>query len=121
MTEHIETQANDDLDAQQRAAEQDKLRLVEELLARQKRVESVVHRQGHDGPRQQLVENLVHIQHLEELRAKLEQMPSDAIARILEALLPDDSLVVWELVAKARGAAGKATTREGRGGIVEAR
>ncbi len=103
MTEHLETQASDDLDAQQRAAEQDKLRLVEELLARQKRVESVVHRQGHDGPRQQLVENLVHVQHLEELRAKLEQMPSDAIARILEALPPDDSLVVWELVAKEHG------------------
>ncbi len=103
MSEHLETQTNDDLDAAQRAAEQDKLRLVEELLARQKRVESVVHRQGHDGPRQQLVENLVHVQHLEELRSKLESMPSDAIARILEALPPDDSLVVWELVAKARG------------------
>ena len=50
MTEHLETQANDELEAAQRAAEQDKLRLVEELLARQKRVESVVHRQGHDGP-----------------------------------------------------------------------
>ena len=103
MSEHLETQTSDELEAAQRAAEQDKLRLVEELLARQKRVESVVHRQGHDGPRQQLVENLVHVQHLEELRAKLEQMPSDAIARILEALPPDDSLVVWELVAKVRG------------------
>jgi magnesium transporter len=103
MSEILNPPAEDDAEARQRAEEQDKLRLVEELLARQKRVESVVHRQGHDGPRQQLVENLVHVQHLEELRAKLELMPSDAIARILEALPPDDSLVVWELVAKARG------------------
>jgi magnesium transporter len=103
MSEILNPPAEDDAEARQRAAEQDKLRLVEQLLARQKRVESVVHRQGHEGPRQQLVENLVHVQHLEELRAKLELMPSDAIARILEALPPDDSLVVWELVAKVRG------------------
>jgi magnesium transporter len=105
MSEILNPTAEEEAEAEarQRAEEQDKLRLVEQLLARQKRVESVVHRQGHDGPRQQLVENLVHVQHLEELRAKLEAMPSDAIARILEALPPDDSLVVWELVAKARG------------------
>jgi magnesium transporter len=103
MSEHIENQADNDQEALQFAEEQNTLRLVEELLARQKRVENVVHRQGHEGPRQAIVENLVHVQHLEELRRKLDQMPSDAIARILEALPPDDSLVVWELVAKVRG------------------
>jgi len=103
MTDFIETQTVEDTEARQRAEEQDKLRLVEDLLARQKRVENVVHRQGHEGPRQHIVENLVHVQHMEELRTKLKQMPSDAVARILEALPPDDSLVVWELVAKERG------------------
>ena len=103
MSELQNQPAEEDAEARQRAAEQDKLRLVEQLLARQKRVENVLHRQEHEGPRKQLVENLVHVQHTEELRAKLKQMPSDAIARILEALPPDDSLVVWELVAKERG------------------
>ena len=94
---------DDALEARQRALEQDQLRLVEELLARHKRVEHLVHRQSGDGGRHGLVENLVHKQHLEELRAKLRHMPSDAIARILEALPPDDSVVVWELVAAERG------------------
>lgn len=86
-----------------REAEQDYLRQVEDLLLRQKRVETLVHRQIHDGQRHQLVEALVHKQHLAELRAKLLPIPADSIARLLEALPPDDSLLVWELVAVARG------------------
>ena len=86
-----------------RAIEHTNLRMVEHLLARQKLVENLVHRQGRDGPRQQVVEGMVHKQHLAELRSKLADMPADGVARILEALQPDESLVVWELVAKERG------------------
>ncbi len=104
MTEHTPTHDNDDLEARQLAEEQDQLRVIEVLLARHKRVESLVHRQVNDGPRHQMVENLVHKQNLEELRAKLASLPSESVARILEALPPDDSLLVWELVSQERGA-----------------
>lgn len=79
------------------------LREVQELLARQKRVESLVHRQ--DMPRHELVENLVHKQHLNELKHRLEAMPSARIARILEALPQDDGLLLWELIGPERGEA----------------
>ena len=46
------------------------LEQVQALLARQKLVEELVHRQG--GPRQDLVENLVHKQNLAELQKKLD-------------------------------------------------
>jgi magnesium transporter len=100
VTESADNQPAIGLD---RKAEQDTLRLVEDLLHRQKRVETLVQRQTHDGPRHHLVEALVHKQHLAELRAKLLPMRADTIARLLEALPPDDSLLVWELVAAARG------------------
>jgi magnesium transporter len=77
------------------------LKIVQELLARQRRVESLVHRQ--DMPRHQLVEDMVHKQHLSELKGRLDQMPPDRVARILEALPQDDSVLVWELVAADRG------------------
>ena len=82
---------------------QESLREVQVLLARQKRVENLVHRQ--DMPRHDLVENLVHKQHLAELRGKLAQMDSARIARILEALPQDECLLVWEMVAPERGSA----------------
>jgi magnesium transporter len=81
--------------------ERQHLTLVQDLLARQRRVENLVHRQ--DMPRHQLVENLVHKQHLSELKTRLDQMPTDRVARILEALPQDDSILVWELVATERG------------------
>jgi magnesium transporter len=77
------------------------LRVVQALLAQQKRVEGLVHRQ--DMPRRDLVENLVHKQHLAALRDKLAQFPAAIVARILEALPQDESLLVWELVARERG------------------
>jgi magnesium transporter len=64
-------------------------------------VESLVHRQ--DMPRHQLVEGLVHKQHLSELKTLLDRMPPDRVARILEALPQDDSVLVWEMVAADRG------------------
>ncbi|MDE2598625.1 MAG: magnesium/cobalt transporter CorA [Rhodocyclaceae bacterium] len=77
------------------------LRAVQEVLARQKRVENLVHRQ--DMPRHELVENLVHKQHLNELKHRLGLMSSARIARILEALPQDDGLLVWELIGSERG------------------
>jgi magnesium transporter len=93
-----------DREASKRSIERINLRSVENLLARQKLVENLVHRQGRDGPRQQVVEGMVHKQHLAELQLKLAAMPTDGVARILEALEPDESLVVWEIVARERGA-----------------
>ena len=69
---------------------QDSLREVQVLLAQQKRVENLVHRQ--DMPRQELIETMVHKQHLSALRDKLTQMPPADVARILEALPQDESL-----------------------------
>ena len=81
--------------------EQRHLTMVQELLARQRRVEGLVHRQ--DMPRHKLVEGLVHKQHLAELKSLLGRMPPDRVARILEALPQDDSILVWEMVAADRG------------------
>ncbi|TBR10600.1 MAG: magnesium/cobalt transporter CorA [Rugosibacter sp.] len=81
---------------------QDSLREVQTLLAQQKRVESLVHRQ--DMPRQELIESMVHKQHVNALRDKLAQMSTADVARILEALPQDESLLVWDLVAPDRGA-----------------
>jgi magnesium transporter len=81
--------------------ERQHLKIVQELLARQRRVENLVHRQ--DMPRHQLVENLVHKQHLAELKQRLDQMAPDRVARILAALPQDDGILVWEMVAADRG------------------
>jgi magnesium transporter len=88
-------------DAQRLAEVQDSLREVQTLLAQQKRVESLVHRQ--DMPRQALIETMVHKQHLNALRDKLANMSPANVARILEALPQDESLQVWDLVAPDRG------------------
>ncbi len=80
---------------------QDALLEIQALLSRQKRVEDLVHRQ--DMPRHALVEDLVHKQHMNELRPRLIAMPAASIARILEALPQDESLLVWELVGPERG------------------
>lgn len=76
---------------------------VRELLAKQKLVENLVHRQ--DMPRHDLVEDVVHKQHLAELRTLLERIPLAEIARIIEALEPEERLVVWYEVREERGEA----------------
>jgi magnesium transporter len=96
-------EAGDAAGHEHRLAEvQDRLREVQALLAQQKRVESLVHRQ--DMPRQALIETMVHKQHVSALRGKLAQMSTADVARILEALPQDESLLVWDLVAPDRGA-----------------
>ena len=75
---------------------QERLSEVQVLLARHKLVEDLVHRQ--EGPRHDLVEDIVHKQHLNELKQKLEPMHPADIAHILEALPPEERLIVWDLV-----------------------
>lgn len=79
---------------------QQHLREVQELLARHRMVEDLVHRQ--DMPRHELVEGLVHKQHLAELQKHLERLHPADIAYILEALPLDERLLVWDLVKAER-------------------
>jgi magnesium transporter len=73
---------------------------VQLLLARQRRVEGLVHHQ--DMPRQDLVEGLVHRQHLVELQNLLRRLTSGEIARVLEALPEEDRVAAWNQVDEQR-------------------
>jgi magnesium transporter len=78
----------------------DSLERVSELLHKHELVEGIVHRQS--GPRQELVENLVHKLHLVELQKLLDtQHPAD-VAYILESLPLEQRLAVWDLVKSER-------------------
>jgi magnesium transporter len=79
---------------------QQSLREVQELLARHRLVEGLVHRQ--EMPRHELVENLVHKSHIAELRDKLDELHPADVACILEALPLDERLFVWDLVKTDR-------------------
>ena len=76
---------------------------VRELIAKHKLVEDLVHRQ--EMPRHDLVEDVVHKQHLSGLRTLLERVPLAEIAQIIEALEPEDRLLVWNEVREERGEA----------------
>ncbi len=73
---------------------------VQELLRRQRLVEGLVERQ--DMPRHDLVEQLLHKQHLAELRAKLDALHAGDVAYVLEALPLEERLLVWDLVKADR-------------------
>jgi len=92
MTEALENQSQDDLESH--------LKQVENLLAKMRLVEELVHKQG--GPRQDLVENLVHKQNLAELQRKLDELHPADVAYILEALPLDERQIVWDLVKAER-------------------
>ena len=79
---------------------EDSLRQVTDIIARQKLVESLVHKQ--DMPRHDLIEGLVHKQNLVELQKKLDQLHPADVAYILEALPLEDRLLVWERVKAER-------------------
>ena len=79
---------------------QQHLREVQELLARHRLVENLVHRQ--DMPRHDLVESLVHKQHVASLQERLDGLHPADIAFILEALPLDDRRFVWDLVKAER-------------------
>jgi magnesium transporter len=76
------------------------LQEVLDLIQKQHVVENLVHRQ--EGPRNDLVERLVHRQHLAELQRKLDALHPADVARILELLPRDQRLQVWELVRAER-------------------
>lgn len=78
-----------------------RLRQVRALLERARRVEDLVHRQ--EMPRHELVETLVHKQHLAELRHKLDTLPNGDLAFILEALSEEDRLLAWQQIREERG------------------
>jgi magnesium transporter len=79
---------------------QGSLRRVSDLLRRHEVVEGLVHRSP--GPRQGLVETLVHRMHLVELQKHLEELHPADIAYILEALPVEQRLAVWDLVRAER-------------------
>ena len=89
-----DTQLSDTEDLQERLTE------VQTLLARHKLVEGLVQRQ--DGPRHDIVEDIVHKQHLSELQQKLGPMHPADIAYVLEALPLDERLIAWDLVKAER-------------------
>jgi magnesium transporter len=73
---------------------------VQLLLARHRRVEDVVHHQ--EMPRHDLVESLVHRQHLVELQNLLRRLSVPEIARVLEALPEEDRITAWQQVEERR-------------------
>lgn len=82
---------------------QNHLKQVETLLHKHALLEEMVHRQ--EMPREdrhELVDTLLHKQHLAELRRKLDSLHSADIAYILEALPIEQRLLVWDLVKSER-------------------
>jgi magnesium transporter len=79
---------------------QDSLEQVIELLHKHELVENLVQRQ--EGPRQDLVETLVHKLHLVELQKLLDPLHPADVAYILEALPLQERLIVWDLVKADR-------------------
>ena len=76
MSEILTPPVEDDAEARSRAEEQETLREVEELVRRQDWAA---------------------------LRARLEPLAPESVARILDALPPDESVQVWELLDKEQG------------------
>ena len=74
----------------------DQLADVQALLAKQRLVEDMVRRQ--ELPRQDIVEGLVHKQHITELRALFSRLPLVSVALILSALSEEDRLIAWREV-----------------------
>ncbi|WP_440223556.1 magnesium transporter [Dokdonella sp. MW10] len=73
---------------------------VIEMLRRHRVVEELTHRQS--GLHQDIVDNLVHRQNLAELQREIDELHPADVARILEALPPDDRIHVWHLVKADR-------------------
>ena len=94
-----DTQHSRDPEAASRALSE-----IQELLRRHRVVLDLAHRQTHgEGPeRHELVEQLVERQHLNELRARLDQLHPADVAFILEALPFEERMIVWDLVKAER-------------------
>ncbi|TAN61435.1 MAG: magnesium transporter CorA, partial [Magnetospirillum sp.] len=76
------------------------LQTVLELLGKQKIVEDMVRTQT--GRHADLVETVVHRQHLAELQTVLSRQSPSEIGRILEAVPPEDATRLWPLIAPER-------------------
>jgi len=83
-----------------RPSVQDSLKRVSDLLRKQEVVESLVRRQ--EGPRQELVESLVHKLHLVEAQKVLDSLHPADVAYVFEALPFAQRLMVWDLVKADR-------------------
>ncbi len=82
---------------------QEHLDAVSKLLAKQRLVEELVHREGNpDRDKQALVESVVHRQNLAELQRRLDGLHPADVAFILEGLPLEDRLLVWGLVRSDR-------------------
>ncbi|MBI5921717.1 MAG: magnesium transporter CorA [Betaproteobacteria bacterium] len=73
---------------------------VQHLLSRHRLVENLVNRQ--EMPKHGLVENIVHKKNLAELNKLLAGLDPVDVARILEALSPEDRLLTWQQVGEDR-------------------
>jgi len=67
---------------------------VLDKLLKHKLIAEMVHKQ--DMPHHELVEALVRKENMAQLQQILNHLPSAEIARILEALPPEDQLLIWE-------------------------
>lgn len=76
---------------------EDNLRHIVKLLEKHRLVETMVDR-DRASPRHDLIESLVHRQHLVELQLKLRSLHPADIAYILETLPLDDRLLVWQQI-----------------------
>lgn len=78
---------------------QQALARVQSVMEKQRRVESLVHREQTPAEdKKPLVEQLVHRQHLAELKSIVDRLHPADIAYVLEALPPEERLVVWDSV-----------------------
>ncbi len=69
---------------------------ISDLLNKQKLVVDMIHSQ--DMPRHDLVETLVHKQHLVELQKLLAKLPNVEICSILEALPVEEAKILWKQI-----------------------
>ena len=70
------------------------------MIKKHRLVEDFVHKQ--DMPRHDLVESLVRKQNLAKLQQMLNEIPPGEVAKILEELLPEDQLFVWDQINDQR-------------------
>jgi magnesium transporter len=75
--------------------------VIRDLLEKQKVVENLVH--SNDSRHHDLVESLVHRQHLTSLQTKLKRLHTADVADILESLPLEDRLLIWNQVKEKRG------------------
>lgn len=76
------------------------LEKITELLNKQKLVEGVVHNQN--VPHRDLVEAIVHRQHLAELQDLMSKLPIGEIGLILETISVEDATLLWKQIPEER-------------------